>query len=237
MDSAALHQHWAVRFTPPAPHTTPTPHLQGQTIAVARDAAFCFIHAANLDTLQQLGAKVVFFSPLADAELPTCDAVWLPGGYPELHAATLQANVRLRHALQSHVAMGRPIWAECGGMMLLFDQLTDKAGQTHAMWGLLPGTVAMQQRLVALGPQQLRDLGTPALRGHTFHWSRVETPLKAFARTCGPHATPQAVGEGGEALYVHGPIRASYFHAWFASAPEVIATLLRPQPLRCVPPS
>jgi cobyrinic acid a,c-diamide synthase len=237
MDSAALHQHWAVRFTPPAPHTTPTPHLQGQTIAVARDAAFCFIHTANLDTLQQLGAKVVFFSPLADAELPTCDAVWLPGGYPELHAATLQANVRLRAALQSHVAMGRPIWAECGGMMLLFDQLTDKAGQTHAMWGLLPGTVAMQQRLVALGPQQLRDLGTPALRGHTFHWSRVETPLKPFARTCGPHATPQAVGEGGEALYVHGPIRASYFHAWFASAPEVIATLLRPQPLRCVPPS
>jgi cobyrinic acid a,c-diamide synthase len=210
-------------------------------VAVARDAALCFIYPANLDTLRSLGAEVVFFSPLADAALPPCDAVWLPGGYPELHAHALSANHALRDGLRAHVAQGKPVWAECGGMMLLFDELVDKAGATLAMWGLLPGRVVMQKRLAALGPQQLDVPGVNqgsqgTLRGHTFHWSLTETPLQAVARTVRPGAAAQPVASGadGEALYVHGPVRASYFHAWFPSAPSAVATLLRPEPLEAL---
>ena len=213
-------------------------NLRGRTVAVARDAALCFIYQANIDTLQALGAEVVFFSPLADAELPPCDAVWLPGGYPELHARTLSANHALRDALRAHAAAGKPVWAECGGMMLLFDELVDKAGASHPMWGLLPGRVVMQNRLAALGPQQLDvphagggNLGT--LRGHTFHWSVTDTPLPPVARIVRPGAAAQPVASGadGEALYALGPVRASYFHAWFASAPATVAALLSPSAL------
>jgi cobyrinic acid a,c-diamide synthase len=230
---------WNVDFCA-APAATPhtAQPLAGRTVAVARDAALCFIYAANLDTLAQLGAQVVFFSPLADAALPPCDAVWLPGGYPELHAEKLGANHALRDALRAHVAQGKPVWAECGGMMLLFDELVDKAGATHAMWGLLPGRVVMQKRLAALGPQQLDVPGVNQgnqgkLRGHTFHWSLTETPLQAVARTVRPGAAVQPVASGadGEALYAHGPVRASYFHAWFPSAPAAVAALLCPEPL------
>jgi len=83
-------QRWAVDFAAPevaASIPQGLLSLHGKTIAIARDAAFCFIYAANLDTLRALGAELVFFSPLADAELPECDALWIPGGYPELHAA------------------------------------------------------------------------------------------------------------------------------------------------------
>ena len=87
----------------------------GSTIAIARDAAFCFIYAANLDTLQALGAELVFFSPLADAALPACDAVWLPGGYPELHAPAIAANTALRDSLAAHMAAGKPVWPSVAG--------------------------------------------------------------------------------------------------------------------------
>lgn len=214
--------------------------LTGRTVAVARDAALCFIYDANLDTLRHLGAELVFFSPLAEGGLPPCDAVWLPGGYPELHAATLSANHGLRDALRAHVTLGKPVWAECGGMMLLFETLVDKAGTAHPMWGLLPGTVRLQKRLAALGPQQLAlpDARLGTLRGHTFHWSLVDTPLQAVARSTSPQSQarsggqPVALnGQDGEALYVHGAVRASYFHAWMPSAPLAVAALLSPQPL------
>ncbi len=240
MSLADMQAAWGVRFDesflPPALSHEAVAAMQtdlhGHTVAVARDAALCFIYEANLQTLRQLGAEVVFFSPLADAALPPCDAVWLPGGYPELHAATLAANHALRDALRAHAAQGKPVWAECGGMMLLFDELVDKAGATHAMWGLLPGRVVMQKRLAALGPQQL-CLAAGSLRGHTFHWSLTETPLQPVARTVRPGAAAQPVATGvdGEALYAHGPVRASYFHAWFPSSPAAVAALLQPQPL------
>lgn len=205
--------------------------LAGRTIAIARDAAFSFIYPANLDVLTALGAKLSFFSPLAGDALPACDAVWLPGGYPELHAQALSARTPMRESLAAHAAAGKPIWAECGGMMALFDELALQEGEeVHRLWGLLPGRVTMQKRLAGLGPQQL-SLGNHVLRGHTFHYSSCETPLEPAARTARPGAT-QAVGaRAGEALYVHGPVRASYFHAWFASSPQATARLFGAMPI------
>ena len=207
------------------------PLLAGRTIAIARDAAFSFIYPANLDVLTVLGAKLSFFSPLAGDALPACDAVWLPGGYPELHAQALSACTPIRESLAAHVAAGKPVWAECGGMMALFDELAlQEDGEVHRLWGLLPGRVTMQKRLAGLGPQQL-SLGSHVLRGHTFHYSSCETPLEPVAHTARPGAA-QAVGaRAGEALYVHGPVRASYFHAWFASSPQATARLFGAMPI------
>ena len=202
------------------------PLLQGRTIAIARDAAFAFIYPANLDVLAALGARVVFFSPLAGDALPACDALWLPGGYPELHAKALSASDSMRASLAAHVIAGKPVWAECGGMMSLFEQLETADGALHALWGLLPGRVAMHRRLAGLGPQQLK-LGAHTLRGHTFHYSSCETPLVPAAFT----GRPGADARTGEAFYVHGPVRASYFHAWFASSPEATARLFGAMPI------
>ena len=201
------------------------PNLQGKRIAVARDAAFCFIYAANLDTLRALGAELFFFSPLADAALPACDALWLPGGYPELHAQKLSANTALRDSLAAHIAAGKPVWAECGGMMALFDTLVDADGAAQPLWGLLPGVVSMQKRLAALGLQQLQ-LGSGLLRGHTFHYSTVATNMQPVARTARPDADP--LPDAGEALWQQGSLRASYFHAWFPSCPAAVVDLFSP---------
>ncbi|MFZ2294366.1 MAG: cobyrinic acid a,c-diamide synthase, partial [Polaromonas sp.] len=217
-------QAWTVTFdgADAAGQDFPVGALQGQTIAVARDAAFCFLYAANLDCLEAMGARLVYFSPLADDSLPACDALWLPGGYPELHAQTLAANVAMKTSVTHHVQAGKPVWAECGGMMALFEQLVTVEGASQAMWGVLPGSVTMQKRLAALGPQQLEMAGG-TLRGHTFHYSTCATPLQAVNRT---QAAPGRTLRGeGEALYVAGSVKASYFHAWFASAPAAAARL------------
>jgi len=196
--------------------------LRGRTIAVARDAAFCFVYAANIDCLQAMGAQIVYFSPLHEKALPACDALWLPGGYPELHAEKIAANTGMKASITTHVAAGKPVWAECGGMMALFDTLSTSSGANYPMWGVLPGSVALQKRLAALGPQQL-EIGAGVLRGHAFHYSTCATSLPVTART---QAAPGRKLRGeGDALYVQGSVKASYFHAWFASCPGAAAAL------------
>ncbi|MDO5692669.1 MAG: cobyrinate a,c-diamide synthase [Pseudomonadota bacterium] len=230
---------WAVAFQTPTAASGP-PLLAGRTVAVARDAAFAFIYAANVETLQALGARVAFFSPLAGDALPECDALWLPGGYPELHAATLAARTGLKQALHAHADAGKPIWAECGGMMALFDELVALDGTPHALWGLLPGRTEMQQKLAGLGMQALAlgepaeaqgadDAAPPALRGHSFHYSRCDTALPPIAHTV---PAPGSIRRQGEAVYAGGPrgnVRGSYFHAWFASSPAATAALFSSQ--------
>jgi cobyrinic acid a,c-diamide synthase len=197
------------------------PLLAGKTIAVARDAAFCFLYPANLDCLAALGARLVFFSPLAGDSLPDCDAVWLPGGYPELHAEVLAANRAPWAALAAHVDAGKPLLAECGGMMALFETLVDLGGQRHAVGGLLPGQVAMQKRLAALGMQQV-ELPEGRLRGHSFHYSQADTPLAVLARAMRPD------GRQGEAIYRRRRLTASYMHLYFPSNPPAAARLFLP---------
>jgi cobyrinic acid a,c-diamide synthase len=110
-------------------------------------------------------------------------------------------------------------------MMALFDELTTVNGSTHPMWGVLPGSVTMQKRLAALGPQQITVAGG-ILRGHTFHYSTCSTPLAPATRT--EAAAGRKLRSEGEALYVAGPgdnLKASYFHAWFASNPAAAAAL------------
>lgn len=205
-----------VAFSATASHLPP-PLLAGKRIAVARDAAFSFIYQANLDCLQAMGAELRFFSPLTDHSLPDADSVYLPGGYPELHLHTLANNTAMKQAIRHHCQAGKPLYAECGGFLYLLDTLVDHEGHHATMLGLLPGAASMQPKLVNLGMHSLQ-LAEGEIRGHSFHHSRVETPMQAFALS-----TPQRQRVASEAFYRLNNIQASYLHFYFSFNPQVAA--------------
>jgi cobyrinic acid a,c-diamide synthase len=199
--------------------TSLLPSLQGLRIGIADDAAFSFIYPANLDLLREMGAQLFFFSPLSDRVLPDVDSIYLPGGYPELHLQALQDNQAMKAALRRHHQAGKPIYAECGGMLYLLASLTDKHGQRAEMAGLLQGDAVMQTRLQGLGYQSAAYPGG-VLRAHTFHHSIVTTDLQ-----------PVGYGErlhnssAGEAVFCSGNLTASYLHTYFPSNPGAAAAL------------
>ena len=195
--------------------------LTGVRIAIARDGAFSFAYPANLALLEAMGASVTYFSPLEDSALPAADAVYLPGGYPELNAERLAGNRGMHQALRSHVEAGKPMLAECGGMMLLFEHLTDLKGQRHAMVGLLSGETAMQSNLQSLALQSV-PFEAGELRGHSFHHSHLTTPLSPVLRGRTQHGSP------GESVFRHRKLTATYIHFYWPSNPRVVAQLFRP---------
>ncbi|MGK8705109.1 cobyrinate a,c-diamide synthase [Metapseudomonas otitidis] len=211
----------AVAFAAPAAEPL-EPWLEGVRIGVARDTSFAFLYQGNLDLLQRLGAELVFFSPLVDAELPTVDSLYLPGGYPELHLPQLAGNPAMAAAIRAHHQAGKPILAECGGMLYLLEVLTDAAGQSAELLGLLPGRAVMQKRLAALALQEAA-LPEGTLRGHTFHHSLLESPEAPLVRGLCPNDKPVA-----EAVYRIGRLTASYIHFYLPSNPRAAAELLRP---------
>jgi len=198
------------------------PRLTGLRIAVARDRAFAFLYRANLDLLRAMGADLIFFSPLDDGRLPEVDSLYLPGGYPELHLQRLAANTAMKNALREHHARGKPIVAECGGMLYLLESLTDTSGTCADMAGVLPGHAIMQSKLANLGLQSVA-LPEGTLRGHSFHHSRTETPLLPFALTEDKRQRGRA-----EAVYRQGRLHASYLHLYLPSNPEATARLFMP---------
>jgi cobyrinic acid a,c-diamide synthase len=200
---------------PPAPPRL----LDGKRIAIAHDQAFAFIYRANLDLLNAMGAELCFFSPLADEAVPEADALWLPGGYPELHAKALAGAGTFKASLRRHHEAQRPILAECGGMMACMEELVDQQEDSHAMAGLLPGRSVMAGRLMGLGIQSL-STENGDLRGHTFHHSRLEPVFEAHA-----HTRRQRFDSAGESVYVSDTLTASYFHSYFPSCPAAAADL------------
>ena len=196
--------------------------LDGVCIGVARDDAFGFIYPANIDLLERLGAHIEYFSPLLDNTLPDVDALWLPGGYPELHLPALQENAGMRQAITEHHAADRPILAECGGMLYLLSTLRDTDGEQGRMLGLLPGQASLQNRLAGLGMQAAR-LPEGEMRGHSFHHSRLDTPLQPLCR-----ARDQRTGQPGEPIFRLGRLTASYLHFYFPSNPAACAALFTP---------
>jgi cobyrinic acid a,c-diamide synthase len=198
-------------------------------IGLARDRAFCFVYAENLRLLAEAGAEVVPFSPLYDAALPEgLDGLYLPGGYPELSAAALSANASMLASVRAFCALGRPVWAECGGFMYLQRSLVDADGAEHALCGVFPGRAMMRPQRAALGYREARTLVPgplgPAgllLRGHEFHYSELEEgggapaggAQAAFALT----ASDGRTALDGAAL---GNVLGGYFHAHLSSNPD-----------------
>jgi cobyrinic acid a,c-diamide synthase len=185
----------------------------GQRIAIARDDAFAFLYAHMLADWRAAGAELSFFSPLAD-EAPdaAADAVFLPGGYPELHASRLAAASAFKSGLLDAAKRGKIIYGECGGFMVLGDILTDKSGATHAMTGLLPVTTTVDRPKRQLGYRRLAHnspLPWPErLYGHEFHYStaRMANVAKLFAAN-------DALGEPQPPMgAVVGRVMGSYAH-------------------------
>ncbi|WP_454254866.1 cobyrinate a,c-diamide synthase [Pseudomonas sp. Marseille-Q8238] len=210
-----------VTFAAPQPASVPA-LLDGVRIGVARDTAFAFLYQANLDLLRQLGAHLAFFSPLQDSALPPVDSLYLPGGYPELHLQQLAGNRPMGEAIRAHHAAGKPILAECGGMLYLLERLTDKHGEAADLLGLLPGSAQMQTRMAALGLQRVA-LPEGLLRGHTYHHSLLDCALEPVACGSSPNQRPAA-----EAVYRIGRLTASYIHFYLPSNPQAAARLLQP---------
>ncbi|MFC7665863.1 AAA family ATPase [Methylorubrum suomiense] len=175
-----------------------------QRVAVARDAAFSFLYPHMLAGWRAAGAEIVPFSPLADeAPDPSCDACWLPGGYPELHAGRLAAANTFRDGL-NRFAHTRPVHGECGGYMVLGESLEDADGVTHPMTGLLPVATSYGKRRLHLGYRVARLVETGLLGaagtrlvGHEFHYASELTPApdadNALARVTDAEGTPWAL--------------------------------------------
>ena len=197
--------------------------LNGICIGVAKDDAFSFIYQANIDLLESMGARLEYFSPLNDSQLPNVDCLWLPGGYPELFLETLASNHEMKQTLQAHHDAGKPLLAECGGMLYLMESLTNKKGQKKPMASILQGQAVMKEKLTALGMQSV-EFPEGEVRGHTFHHSALETEIRPTL-----FSIKQRTGKQGEAVYKVKNTVASYIHFYFPSCPEVIASIFKPE--------
>ncbi len=196
------------------------PLLEGKTIAIAKDPAFTFIYDANLRLLKAMGAKPRFFSPILDKQLPKADALWLPGGYPEIYARQLQDNLAMRQAIADFHASGKAILAECGGLLYCLETLTDKDQQRFEMLGILQGHGAMRSKRGCQG-MQTAVLPEGEIRGHAHHHSRSHDTAEPIG-----HGRRQTHPAPGEAIYRNKGLTASYLHLFFASNPALIARLL-----------
>ena len=187
----------------------------GQRIALARDEAFSFTYPHLLSHWQDSGAELCFFSPLAD-EMPDkeADVIWLPGGYPELHAGKLADAHKCFDAIRTH-AKTRPVHGECGGYMALGEALIDKDGVSHQMLGLLGLVTSYEKRKFHLGYRMATSITKTSLfdegsvwRGHEFHYSQILTqPDEALFSVV--DATGDTVKETGSVL---GHVTGTFFH-------------------------
>ncbi|SNS94680.1 cobyrinic acid a,c-diamide synthase [Granulicella rosea] len=218
---------------------TPSPSVparKGQVrIGVARDRAFSFYYEDNLDLLRQHGAAIVPFSPLADAALPPdLDALYLGGGYPELHAAQLSANSAMLASIRSFAAEDGPIYAECGGMIYLSRAISTLDGANYPMTGVLPFAMEMTPKLVRFGyttVELTRDclLGKAGdeLRGHSFHYSRIAPQSAEPVEMSTSYRVAYSLsGKQEFEGFTLRNVLASYIHLHFRTAPGVAEHLV-----------
>ncbi len=219
---------------PAGPPRPPSPS-QGRRshrpiVAVARDEAFCFYYPENLELLVEAGCDIEFFRPVhGEMPKPGAAAVYLGGGYPELHGASLSSNTGLWQTLEELHARDAPIYAECGGFMALMRELIDGTGRAWPMAALIPGAARMSGKLAALGyryatalrPNLLADNGQ-TVRGHEFRYStwECETPVwdSAAWTIKGTHDAAPSTSAG----YVSGNLLASYLHVHFGQSPGIV---------------
>lgn len=195
------------------------PLLENKVIAIAKDAAFSFIYDTNVLALESLGARCVFFSPLKDTHLPDADALWFPGGYPELHTQTLSENQSMMEDIRNFHQSHKPILAECGGLLYSLESLTDLNGQTFPMLGILEGQGGMRGKRGCQG-MQTACLPQGDVRAHAHHRSLSEN-------------TPKPIGYGrrqrhpapGEPIFQNKGLTASYLHLYFPSNLGAIAKI------------
>ena len=208
-------------------------------IAVAYDNAFCFYYQENLNMLKELGAGLVFFSPLKDKRLPNdINGIYLGGGYPELYAKKLEENELLRKAIKDFADNGFPIYAECGGLMYLGKGLKDLTGKKYEMAGVFPWVSRMLEKRKSLGYREVKVVDCQFLkkgqkiRGHEYHYSEIDEPPQKIKRGYSimhnPPLSPfRKGGQGGFEGFVCKNTLASYIHLHFASNPKFAEEFVR----------
>jgi cobyrinic acid a,c-diamide synthase len=206
-----------------SPDPPSEPVASGTRIAIARGPAFSFHYEENLELLAAAGAELVGFDPTLDEALPEgARALILAGGFPEVFGAELEANARLRAAIATFARDGRPILAECGGLLYLCETLDD-----HAMCGVLPARGRMAGRLTLGYREATAATATPWLdagtrvRGHEFHYSALETPGGEPAWTLAVRGAMRPDG------IVAGGVQAGYLHVHWAAHPDVALRFAR----------
>lgn len=207
-----------------------TPRPLVARLAVARDRAFSFYYPENLDLLEACGLELVPFSPLGGSALPDgVDGLYLGGGFPELYAAELAGNGSMVESIRAAVAAGMPVLAECGGLMYLSQAIVDQDGRRHAMVGAVPGSCIMEDRRVRLGYVTVRARARSLLlrpgeevRGHEFHWSRLDTPPEEASAAFLVPGPPERL-EG----FALSNLLASYVHFHFAAHPRMAERFVR----------
>jgi cobyrinic acid a,c-diamide synthase len=165
-------------------HTKALPMIEkaqtskGLVIAVAQDEAFNFSYPANIDVLNKLG-KVSYFSPLNDKEIPDCDLVWLPGGYPELFAKSLSNNTSIITSIKKHIDNNKALIAECGGLMYLGKSIVDKDGKQNNMANVFDIETSFENAKLHLGYRKIK-VNDFIVKGHEFHYSKLNS--NSFAK-------------------------------------------------------
>jgi len=200
-------------------------------LGIAHDAAFHFYYPDNLDALAAAGCELVPFSPVADPELPeNLYALYLGGGYPEEHAEELSNNTSMIESVHCFAARGRPVYAECGGLMYLSQGVESREGKRFPMVGLLPSWTRMLGRIkslgyveVALAKDSLFGVEGSSLRGHEFHYSElVGDPTDTGEWTPVYRTRYRRRDEWNSEGFQSGNILASYVHMHFASKPGAV---------------
>ena len=194
-------------------------------IAVARDQAFSFYYEDNFDILKSLGAKLVFFSPLADKALPDgVTGLYIGGGYPELHAERLSANRSMMESIKNFSESGGKIYAECGGFMYLTEGIVDFNGKYHPMVGVFPTRAKMLKKRKALGYVEIETIEDSPLaqkgysiRGHEFHYSEIDEMPISINRV---YSVNKPDGDSWFEGYRYKNTLASYVHLHFGSNRE-----------------
>jgi cobyrinic acid a,c-diamide synthase len=208
-------------------NVAPTPPARRRTVRVgiARDEAFCFYYADNLELLEEAGAELVEFSPIRDPLPGDLDGLYIGGGYPELHAEELAAKKTTRDAIREFADEGGPIYAECGGLMYLADNLELEDG-TYPCCGVLPFNTKMPARL-QLSYVEINTTGGlfgpgHTVRGHLYHHSEIS----GSATTSRCYRVETSRGDHGEEGYSVRNVLASYAHLHFASEPAIAHAFL-----------
>lgn len=229
---------WQIAETAPPlnlpPVQTIAPKYRGLRIGVAQDEAFTFYYPESLQVLSDLGAEIISFSPLHDACLPKVDGLIIGGGFPEMFVSELAANLAMRSEIAAAGKSTMPIYAECGGLMYLTQQIEGFDGQAYDMVGLIPAKCQMNMKLQTVGYIEATSLQDHILcrqsvkvRGHEFHFSSMVVPPDKQERF--PWAfefvktRTNAVYPSG---YACGNVLASYLHLHFAGNPALAENFL-----------
>lgn len=200
-------------------------------VAIAEDEAFWFYYPANLALLEDLGARLVRFSPLAGEAIPDeATHLYWGGGFPEEYVETLAAQRAALSSYRQRIVAGLHTWAECGGYMALGDAILDRSGNTWPMVGLIPMVTVMERRLQGFGYRDIELAAThaplppgTAFRGHEFHYSRLQAspPSPPLYRLTGTR------GHGDDGVFTE-TLMAGYAHLYFPSNPQAIQAWLYP---------